>query len=52
LIAEPVARRARNGRDIGNSAAASRDSNVAARHFEPQRIELLAHCRADIGERI
>ena len=38
--------------DIGDSAAAGRDADVALRHVELQPIELLAHGRADIRDRI
>ena len=52
VIAEPIAGGPRDFGDIGDAAAAGRDADIALRHFQLQPIELLAHGRADIRDRI
>ena len=51
-LAEPIAGRLGDRRDVGNAAAAGRDADVALRNFEIQPIERRMHRRGNIRNRI
>jgi hypothetical protein len=50
MVAEPIASRSRDGRNIGNTATTGRDSNFASRHVELQPVKLLVHGRPYIRD--